>query len=121
MTMEICLCRALEKTGLDPEEVNYVNAHATSTPAGDMAEYKAIRSAIPHKHLRMNATKSMTGHLLGAAGAIEAIASVQAIQTGETYCHKGYSVTAKLLTCIYSECGAALQHLPYPITRSNMR
>lgn len=67
-----------------PEEVNYVNAHATSTPAGDMAEYRAIRAALPGSHLRMNATKSMIGHLLGAAGAVEAIATVQAIRTGPT-------------------------------------
>ena len=75
-------CRALERTGVSPEEVNYVNAHATSTPAGDLAEYRAIRAAIPGQHVRMNATKSMIGHLLGAAGAVEAIATVQAIRTG---------------------------------------
>lgn len=76
-------CRALEKTGVEADAVTYVNAHATSTPAGDLAEYRAIRTVFPGKHLRMNATKSMTGHLLGAAGAIEAIACVQAIRTGE--------------------------------------
>lgn len=81
---DVLACRALQKTGVSPEEVNYVNAHATSTQAGDLAEYRAIRSAIPHKDLRMNATKSMTGHLLGAAGAIEAIASVKAITTGKS-------------------------------------
>ena len=75
--------RALEMTGTSPDEVNYVNAHATSTPAGDLAEYRAIRTALPQNHLRMNATKSMIGHLLGAAGAVEAIATVQAIRTGQ--------------------------------------
>lgn len=78
----MCIERALEKAGVTPEEVNYVNAHATSTPAGDMAEYRAITTAIPHKHLRINSTKSMVGHLLGAAGAVEAVAAVQAIRTG---------------------------------------
>lgn len=67
---------------MDPEEINYVNAHATSTPAGDLAEYRAIRAAIPGDHVRINGTKSMIGHLLGAAGAVEAIATVQAIRTG---------------------------------------
>ena len=75
-------CRALEKTGVGADEVNYVNAHATSTPAGDMAEYRAIKKSFPGKHVRMNATKSMTGHLLGGAGAIEAIVCVEAIRTG---------------------------------------
>ena len=65
-----------------PSEINYVNAHATSTPAGDLAEYRAIRAAIPGGHVRINGTKSMIGHLLGAAGAVEAIATVQAIRTG---------------------------------------
>lgn len=64
------------------EEINYVNAHATSTPAGDLAEYRAITSVLSGKHVRMNATKSMIGHLLGAAGAVEAIACIQAIRTG---------------------------------------
>ena len=66
------------------DEVNYINAHATSTPAGDMAEYRAIRAAIPGSHVRINGTKSMIGHLLGAAGAVEAVATVQAIRTGDT-------------------------------------
>ena len=77
-------CRSLQNAGVTADEVNYVNAHATSTPAGDMAEYRAIRAAIPGSHVRINGTKSMTGHLLGAAGAVEAVATVQAIRTGDT-------------------------------------
>ena len=50
--------------------------------AGDLAEYRAIRAALPGGHVRMNGTKSMIGHLLGAAGAVEAVATVQAIRTG---------------------------------------
>ena len=76
------LGRALDAAGVAPSEINYVNAHATSTPAGDLAEYRAIRAAIPGDHVRINGTKSMIGHLLGAAGAVEAIATVQAIRTG---------------------------------------
>lgn len=77
-----CVQVALERCGLQPEQVNYVNAHATSTPAGDLAEYRAITSALPHKSLKINSSKSMIGHLLGAAGAVEAVATVQALLTG---------------------------------------
>ena len=52
-------CRSLQNSGVTADEVNYVNAHATSTPAGDMAEYRAIRAAIPGSHVRINGTKSM--------------------------------------------------------------
>ncbi|MEV4884727.1 beta-ketoacyl-ACP synthase II [Chitinophaga ginsengisegetis] len=75
---------ALEDAGLNKEEVNYLNAHATSTPVGDLSEIAAIGKmfgAAP-AHLHISATKSMTGHLLGTAGAIEAIASVMSIQKG---------------------------------------
>jgi len=78
-----CLELGLEAAGVSAGDVQYVNAHATSTPAGDMAEYKAIAEVFKgNDDLRINATKSMTGHLLGAAGAIEAVACVKAIQTG---------------------------------------
>jgi hypothetical protein len=69
--------------GLQSTDVDYVNAHATSTPAGDMAEYRAIRGVMPHDQLRMNSTKSMIGHLLGGAGAVEAVATIKAIETGD--------------------------------------
>ncbi|MET3878147.1 MULTISPECIES: beta-ketoacyl-ACP synthase II [Chitinophaga] len=75
---------ALEDAGLNKEAVDYLNAHATSTPVGDLSEIAAIGKlfgATP-SHLHISATKSMTGHLLGAAGAIEAIASVMSIQKG---------------------------------------
>ena len=80
-----CISQALKNCGIPADAVNYVNAHATSTPAGDVAEFKAITSAIPSKHMRMNGTKSMIGHLLGAAGAVEAVATVQAIRTGKLH------------------------------------
>eukprot|EP00884_Botryococcus_braunii_P010889 jgi/Botrbrau1/19801/Bobra.0124s0048.2 len=78
----LCIERALANSGVKAEEVNYVNAHATSTKAGDLAEYKALRTSIPHNDVRINGTKSMIGHLLGGAGAVEAVATVQAIRTG---------------------------------------
>jgi 3-oxoacyl-[acyl-carrier-protein] synthase II len=75
---------ALEDGGLNVEEVSYLNAHATSTPVGDLSEITAIRKLFGSApgNLHISATKSMTGHLLGAAGAIEAIASIMSIQKG---------------------------------------
>lgn len=80
--VKLCIERALQTAGIHAHEVNYVNAHATSTLAGDMAEYRAINAVFPHEGLRMNSTKSMIGHLLGGAGAVEAVATVKAITTG---------------------------------------
>lgn len=71
---------ALEEAGIEANEVDYINAHATSTPAGDLSELKAIRTVFgEHTKTSLSATKSMTGHLLGAAGAVEAVASVLAV------------------------------------------
>ncbi len=76
--------QALARAQINPEQVGYVNAHGTSTPAGDLAETQAIRAVYGEhaKSLAVSSTKSMTGHLLGAAGAIEAIATVQALESG---------------------------------------
>lgn len=79
----LCIYNALADAGVKPEDVNYINAHATSTPVGDMREVAAIKKVFkdPSK-IAMNATKSMIGHCLGAAGGIEAVTTVKAIQTG---------------------------------------
>ena len=75
---------ALTDAGIRPEEVDYINVHGTSTPLGDIAEAKAILQVFGEAAygLNISSTKSMTGHLLGAAGAVESIASVLAIGKG---------------------------------------
>lgn len=78
-----CMVRAMEVAGIHPEEVDYVNAHGTSTPANDVAETQAIRSAFGKAadSLMVSSTKGVTGHLLGAAGGIEALATCMALRT----------------------------------------
>jgi len=78
-----CIDLAIKNARIEREQVNYINAHATSTLVGDIAEVKAIKKAFPNtSHIKMNATKSLIGHGLGAAAGLEAIVTVMAIQTG---------------------------------------
>lgn len=76
---------ALNEAGITAEDVNYINAHATSTPVGDLCELRAIKKVFGeggHDHVVVNSTKSLTGHCLGAAAGIEAIALIKSIEKG---------------------------------------
>ncbi len=79
-----CMEEAIAASGISKESINYINAHATSTQAGDLCEIQAILKVFgpQAKEIKINSTKSMIGHCLGAAGGLEAIATIQAIRTG---------------------------------------
>ena len=79
-----CMVAAIRDAGIDPSEVGYINAHGTSTPAGDLAETMGIKSVLGGhaRKVMVSSTKSMTGHLLGAAGGVEAVFSAMALHTG---------------------------------------
>ena len=72
--------RALKEAGIKPSDINYINAHATSTGIGDISEMKGVKKVFGDLPVVVSATKSMTGHLLGAAGAVESIISVLSVQ-----------------------------------------
>lgn len=82
-----CIQDALMDAGLEPHQINYVNAHATSTPVGDLCEIRALKKVFGGhlKDMKVNATKSMIGHALGAAGALELIATTMALATDKVH------------------------------------
>ena len=80
---ELCMRHAMQDAGLGPKDIDYINTHGTSTPIGDPQEVKAIQRIFGEDAYRLNisATKSMTGHLLGGAGAVEGVAAIMAVNT----------------------------------------
>lgn len=105
-----CIEEALANSGVGAEEVDYINAHATSTPVGDLAELKAIRQVFaPRDSLKINATKSMIGHTLGAAGGIEAIVALEAIRKHKLHPTLNLEEPEPLL-CYDAIAGEAKEH-----------
>ncbi|MBF0312246.1 MAG: beta-ketoacyl-ACP synthase II [Oligoflexia bacterium] len=82
----LCMQQAITSAGISPDEIDYINAHGTSTPLGDIAETLAIKKVFGERAIKqeiaVSATKSMIGHLLGAAGAIESVFCIKALETG---------------------------------------
>jgi 3-oxoacyl-[acyl-carrier-protein] synthase II len=76
----LCIQKALADAGIESSQIDYINAHATSTPMGDISELKGIKRVFGEKSIKVTGTKSMTGHLLGAAGAIESIISILSVR-----------------------------------------
>ena len=79
---ELCMLNALDDAKINSEDVNYINAHGTSTLLGDLAETIALKKVFSSSVPSISSTKSMTGHTLGAAGAIESIFSIKSINDG---------------------------------------
>ena len=84
MGAKLVMRNALEDANMKPEDIDYINTHGTSTPVGDISEIKAIKEVFGEHAYKLNisSTKSMTGHLLGAAGALEAVLCIKAMETG---------------------------------------
>lgn len=114
------LKQAMDEAGITPDQVGYLNAHGTATHANDVGEAKAINLAFgTDSDLQVSSTKSMTGHLLGAAGAVEAVATVAALQRGELPPNMG--LTKQDLECqinVVTEPGTKAPDLEYAMSDS---
>lgn len=110
---------AMEDAGVTPEEVTYINAHGTSTHHNDLFETRAIKVAFGEhaKNLKINSTKSMVGHLLGAAGAVEFVACVKEMEQGFVHATVGYQVPDE--ECDLDYCKEAVSmDVPYALSNS---
>ena len=94
-----CIETAIKDAGIEKKKINYINAHATATSVGDLCEVRGVRTVFGDqtKEMKMNATKSMTGHCLGAAGGVEAIATIKAIETDKLHPTKNLKAPEKEL------------------------
>lgn len=111
---------AMAEAGIDKTEVGYINAHGTSTPANDSTETKAIKEAFgDHAYnLNISSTKSMTGHLLGATGAVEAIASILALKNGIIPPTIGYKVPDEECDLNYTVNEAVKRDIKYALSNT---
>lgn len=113
------MLNALKDGGVEPEELTYINAHGTSTHHNDLFETRAIKLAFGEhaKDIRINSTKSMIGHLLGAAGAIECLTCVKEIEEGYIHATVGYETPDEELDLNYCK-EAYEEEVPYAISNS---
>ncbi len=110
---------AMQDAGVSPEEITYINAHGTATHLNDLFETRAIRLAFGEhaKNLKINSTKSMIGHLLGAAGAVELVTCVKEMQEGYVHATAGYETPDPELGLDY--CREAVEmEIPYALSNS---
>lgn len=114
------MANAVAEAGIQPDELDYINAHGTSTPLNEKCETAAIKSAFgSHAYkLAVSSTKSMTGHMLGAAGAVEAIACIKALQDGVIPPTIGYKVPDEDCDLDYVTKGARKAELRYALSNS---
>ena len=110
----------LEDAGMAPEDIDYINVHGTSTPVGDISEVKAIKDVFGEHAYQLNisSTKSMTGHLLGAAGAVEFITCVKTIQEGWIHKTVGYQVPDEECDLNYVTEAAIQEDVEYALSNS---
>lgn len=111
---------AVEEAGIKPEQVDYINAHGTSTPLNDLFETRAIKMAFKdHAYkLNVNSTKSMVGHLLGAAGAVEFITCVKSIMENYIHATAGYEIVDEELDLNYTKVPETKKDVTYCISNS---
>lgn len=111
---------AMEEAGIDKTEVGYINAHGTSTPANDSSETKAIKEAFGEYayDLNISSTKSMTGHMLGATGAVEAIAAILALKNGVIPPTIGYKVPDEECDLNYTVNNAVERDIKYALSNT---
>lgn len=111
---------AINEAGIKPEDVDYINAHGTSTPLNDLFETRGIKKAFGDHAYKLNvsSTKSMTGHLLGAAGAVEFITCVKSVQENYIHATAGYEVSDEELDLNYTKTPETNKTVRYAISNS---